>query len=122
MARNLLREGHEALRLNARACRDEATGTASTTSQLLIPDPTAADQSNAASDLALAGEIRRALVSDERLGMRAKNVVIVVRDGVVTMRGDVANVEQHQLVVARAVSVPGVVRIDDRIESKETSR
>jgi osmotically-inducible protein OsmY len=104
------------------ACRDEATGTASTTSHVLIPDPTATDQSNAASDLALAGEIRRALVSDERLGLRAKNVVLVVRDGVVTLRGDVANLEQHQLVVARAVSVPGVVRIDDRIESKETPR
>ena len=63
------------------ACRDETTGTASTTSHVLIPDPTATDQSNAASDLALAGEIRRALVSDERLGMRAKNVVLVVRDG-----------------------------------------
>lgn len=104
------------------ACRDETTGTASTTSHVLIPDPTATDQSNAASDLALAGEIRRALVSDERLGMRAKNVVLVVRDGVVTLRGEVANVHEHDLVVARAVSVPGVVRIDDRITPKETVR
>jgi osmotically-inducible protein OsmY len=102
------------------ACRDETTGTASTTSHVLITDPTAADQSNAASDLALAGEIRRALVADERLGMRAKNVVVVVRDGVVTLRGDVANRPEHHLVVARVVSMPGVVRIDDRIESKET--
>lgn len=104
------------------ACRDEMTGTASTTSHVLIPDPTAGDQSNAASDLALAGEIRRALVSDGRLGMRAKNVVVVVRDGVATLRGDVASLEEHQLVVARVVSVPGVVRLDDRIESKERSR
>lgn len=104
------------------ACRDEMTGTGSTTSHVLIPDPTAGDQSNAASDLALAGEIRRALVSDEQLGMRAKNVVVVVRDGVVTLRGEVASLSQHQRVVARAVSVPGVVRIDDRIESKETAR
>ena len=104
------------------ACRDEATGTASTTSHVLIPDPTATDQSNAASDLALAGQIRRTLVADERLGMRAKNVVIVVRDGVVTLRGDVADVQQHELIVARAVSVPGVTRIDDRITPKETSK
>ena len=110
------------LGLGLLACRDETTGTASTTSHVLIPDPTAADQSNAASDLALAGEIRRALVADERLGMRAKNVVVVVRDGVVTLRGDVATLQEHQLVVARAVSVPGVVRIDDRIGSKETAR
>jgi osmotically-inducible protein OsmY len=52
--------------------------------------------------------------------MRAKNVVVVVRDGVVTLRGDVANRPEHHLVVARVVSMPGVVRIDDRIESKET--
>lgn len=103
-------------------CRDELTGTASTTSHVLIPEPTAGDQSNAASDLALAGEIRRDLVADERLGMRAKNLVVVVRDGVVTLRGDVANLQQHQLVVARVASVAGVVRIDDRIESKETAR
>jgi osmotically-inducible protein OsmY len=104
------------------ACRDELTGTASTTSHVLIPDPTATDQSNARGDLALAGAIRRSLVADERLGLRAKNVVVVVRDGVVTLRGDVGTLQEHHLLVARVVSVPGVVRVDDRIESKETSR
>lgn len=104
------------------ACRDEMTGTASTTSHVLIPDPTAIDQSNAANDLALAGEVRRSLVGDARLGLRAKNVVVVVRDGVITLRGDVNSVEEHHDVVARVASVPGVVRIDDRIEPKETVR
>ena len=104
------------------ACRDETTGTAATTSHVLIPDPTAADQSNAPRDLALAGEVRRALVGDERHGLRAKSVVVVVRDGVVTLRGNVGSVEEHHAVVAQAVSVPGVVRIDDRIEPKEPLR
>lgn len=96
------------------ACRDDRASTAQTTSHVMIPDPTATDQSNDPNDLALAGEVRRKLVASDRLSMRAKSVVIVVRDGVVTMRGDVASASDHDELVARVVSVPGVVRIDDR--------
>lgn len=98
------------------ACRDDdRAGTTSTTSHVMIPEPTAADQSNEANDLALAGEIRRTLVTDEQIGLRGKNVVVVVRNGVVTLRGEVPTAAQHDRVVARVASVPGVVRLDDRI-------
>lgn len=99
------------------ACRDDdRASTTRTTSHVMIPEPSAVDQSNDPIDLALVGAVRRALVLDGQIGMRSKSVVLVVRDGVVTMRGDVPSVAEHERVVARVVSVPGVVRIDDRIE------
>lgn len=81
-------------------------------------EPTAQSQSNAAADLALLGSIRRTLVTDWRLSFRAKNAVLVVRDGVVTVRGSVANEADHDRLVARVVSTPGVVRIDDRLDKE----
>jgi len=95
-------------------CRDDRASTTSTTSHVVLADPTAGDQSNDPRDLALAGEVRRTMVMDTRLSMRAKSAVVVVRDGVVIVRGDVANQADHDQLVARVVSVPGVVRIDDR--------
>lgn len=106
--------------LASAACRgDDATGTATTTSHVLVAEPTAADQGNDPDDLALVGRIRRDLVLDRALSARAKNVVVVVRDGVATLRGEVPTRADHERVVARVVSVPGVVRVDDRLSSKE---
>lgn len=95
------------------ACRDDVTA------HVLIPEPTAIDQSNEPRDLAVVGRIRRDLIADRRLSARAKNIVVVVRDGVTTLRGDVASRGDHERVVARVVSVPGVVHVDDRLVSSE---
>jgi osmotically-inducible protein OsmY len=81
-------------------------------------DPTAGDQKNAPKDLALLGKVRRTLVTDWGLSFRAKNVVLVVSDGVVTVRGSVTSRAEHDMLVARIVSVPGVVRIDDRLDKE----
>ena len=99
----------------AAGCRDEATGETSTTSHVLVAEPTPLDQGNDPRDLERVGAVRRHLVSDAALSLRAKNAIVVVRDGVVTLRGDVLTRSDHDALVARVVSVPGVVRIDDRI-------
>ena len=99
------------------ACRDDHAGTATTTSHVMIPEPTAIDQSDEPRDRALVARIRRDLVLDRSLSVRAKSVVVVVRDGVATLRGDVPDRAEHDRVVALVVSVPGVVRVDDRLVS-----
>jgi osmotically-inducible protein OsmY len=97
------------LALASWGCRDERGDSA------LASEPTALDQSNDASDLTLVAQVRRKLVVDERLSLRAKNVIVIVRAGVVTLRGDVAGAADHDALVARVASVPGIVSIDDRI-------
>ena len=99
-----------ALALGASGCGGEREGDV-----VIVREPTALDQSNAPDDLALVGRVRRKLVVDERLSVRAKNVVVIVRGGVATLRGDVAGAAEHDAVVARVASVPGIVTIDDRI-------
>ncbi len=97
------------------ACRDaDKVGTTQTTGAE-IADPKAANQSNAPDDLELVRAVRQRLVSDRVISMRAKNAVVVVQDGVVTLRGDASDRVDHDLVIAKVISVPGVVRVDDRL-------
>lgn len=80
------------------------------------PETTAADQSEASDDLAITRHIRRAVVSYDGLSMSARNVVIVTRDGVVTLRGTVDNPNERVVVTQLARDATGVVRVEDRLE------
>lgn len=57
-------------------------------------DKTAIDQSNDPRDLQLTAEIRRRVVGDDTLSMRARNVTIITDQGVVTLRGAVASEDE----------------------------
>ncbi len=94
------------------SCRSSSS---SPTATVLEPEPTAIDQSMSERDRALVGEVRRRLVVDRGLSFSAKNVVVVVRDGVVTLRGHVRDEADHAALLSIVVSVPEVVRLDDRI-------
>jgi|GEM_PF-2797317 len=94
--------------------RTEQVGSTSTTGAE-IDDPRAHDQGNTREDLAVVREVRQRLVADGALGIGAKNAVVIVQDGVVTLRGTVADEVEHDLVIQKVVSVPGVVRVDDRL-------
>jgi osmotically-inducible protein OsmY len=105
------------------ACRDDDTVASSTVAtRASIARPTAADQSNRPEDLALVGRVRRRLVADPSLSFRAKNAVVVVREGVVTLRGDLISRVEHELVLDDVLRVPGVTRIDDRLTYAGLSR
>jgi hyperosmotically inducible protein len=80
---------------------------------------TATDQPATKEDVSLVRSVRRTLVADASLSMRAKNAVVVARDGVVTLRGNVADPVERKLVVVKVSAVPGVVRVDDRLSSEE---
>ncbi len=99
------------------ACKREGSEARTTTTGAgyEIVDPKAQHQSNAPDDLGLASDVRRRLVADDTLSARAKNIVVVVQDGVATLRGPVADRVEHDLVVQKIASVPGIVRLDDRL-------
>ena len=79
-------------------------------------EPTAADQSERADDLEITRHIRRAVVSYDGLSMSARNVVIVTRNGVVTLRGTVDTPNERVVVTQLARDATGVVRVEDQLE------
>lgn len=76
---------------------------------------TAADQGNGDTDIAITQQIRQAVVADDRLSFGAKNVTIITREGVVTLRGEVSAAESAVLQEI-ANGVEGVRRLDNQIE------
>jgi osmotically-inducible protein OsmY len=77
---------------------------------------TSGDQSNAKSDLEITQKIRRSVVADDSLSTNAQNVKIITAQGVVTLRGPVANVEEKAKIESTAQRVAGVKRVDNQIE------
>lgn len=67
----------------------------------------AAEQSNHSSDIAVTRNIRRALVKDKSLSVRAHNVTIITRDGKVTLKGQVGSEAEKQTVESTATHVAG---------------
>jgi hypothetical protein len=76
---------------------------------------TAADQGNGEADLSITRQIRQAVVADDRLSLSAKNITIVTREGVVTLRGEVDTTAEHAVLQEITNRVPGVRRLDDQV-------
>jgi hypothetical protein len=68
---------------------------------------TADQQKNNRSDLQLTAEIRRAIMKDKTLSTNAHNVKIIVRDGLVTLKGPVASQAEKDKVERNALDVLG---------------
>lgn len=80
---------------------------------------TPVDQSSEPNDLAITTRIREALIADGALGTDAKNVKVITINGQVTLRGPVANGEEHAKVVdiAKGIALPTQVRDELEMES-----
>lgn len=74
------------------------------------------DQSENAADREITAKVRKDVVADDNLGMKAKNVKIVTRDGHVTLRGVVEKPAERELVASYAMHAPGVRGVDNQIE------
>ena len=81
---------------------------------------TAQDQSESEADRKLTQEIRKAIVADDTLSTNAKNVKVVTINGVVTLRGPVANEQEKHKVASKANGIAGVKRVDNQLESTVT--
>ena len=78
--------------------------------------PTPPDQGNGSADIKTAAEIRRAVVGDSALSMDAKNVKIVVKDGLVTLRGPVKTEAERAEVERKAASIAGVTNVENHLD------
>ena len=79
-----------------------------------MPEPM--DQGTSETDMTITTVLRKAITSDETLSMNAKNVKIVTRDGVVTLRGPVETNAERAAIEAAANAVSGVRRVDSYLE------
>ena len=79
-----------------------------------VPEPM--DQGTSDVDMTITTVLRQAITKDEHLSMNAKNVKIITRDGVVTLRGPVESTAERAAIEAAANAVSGVRRVDSYLE------
>jgi osmotically-inducible protein OsmY len=77
---------------------------------------TPGDQGESEADRTITQRARQNVVGEDGLSVNAKNVKIITRSGVVTLRGPVASQAEKLSVVRLVRSVDGVQRVDDQLE------
>jgi len=79
-------------------------------------NPTADDQSQSAADLDLAKRIRQSIEADDSLSANGKNVKVVTRDGMVTLRGPVKNEAERKSIEDKAAQIAGAGKVQNQLE------
>ncbi len=74
------------------------------------------DQGKSKSDRNLTQRIRRAVVADHSLSTNAKNIKIISRRGMVTLRGPVKTEEERNKIVVKAQQIAGEKNVDNQLE------
>ncbi len=77
------------------------------------------DQSSEPQDLAITTRIREALTADSTLGTDAQNIKVITVNGQVTLRGPVANADEHAKVVEIAQGIALPTDVHDELEMKD---
>ena len=77
---------------------------------------TADQQANDKSDVELARQIRKAIVNDKTLSTNAHNVKVIVRGGMVTLKGPVNSAEEKQSVETKASQLAGADRVANELQ------
>jgi hyperosmotically inducible protein len=73
------------------------------------------DQGDSEADVERTREIRAAITSDDAMSMQARNVKVITRDGVVTLRGPVEDADERAAIEAIARQA-GAARVDNQLE------
>lgn len=81
--------------------------------------PNASDQSNTEAAVRLAAQIRRALVKDKSLSVRAHNITVIVKDGTITLRGIVDSSREKQAVHQKVHRIAGSMPLNDLLTAKQ---
>lgn len=74
------------------------------------------NQTESEADRAITQKIRQAIMADDSLSINAKNIKIVTMNGVVTLRGPVASLQEKDLITKKVTAIQGVVRVDNQLE------
>jgi hyperosmotically inducible periplasmic protein len=83
--------------------------------------PTADQQSNTRSDVAITRDIRRAIAEDEDLSTAAHNIKIITRQGEVTLKGPISSAPEKQAVEATAARVAGAGHVKSEVSVTDPS-
>ena len=75
------------------------------------------DQMNNKADLKITQEIRQALMKDE-FSMDAKNIKVITRNSVVTLRGPVKSAAELEKINIAVKAIPGIKSIDNQLQVK----
>ncbi|MGZ4957470.1 BON domain-containing protein [Methylobacter sp.] len=76
------------------------------------------DQKETKKDIKITAKIRQAVVRDKSLSVDAQNAKIITRNGVVTLRGPVANEAESLKLQEVAKKMRGVVQVNNQLENK----
>lgn len=74
------------------------------------------DQGTSDSDIAITRAVRQDVTDNDAFSTNAKNVKIITRDGVVTLRGPVETADEKAQIGALAARPEGVRSVDNQIE------
>jgi hyperosmotically inducible protein len=72
-------------------------------------------------DREVARKIRRAVVTDKSLSIRAHNIKIIAKNGMVTLKGVVRSEQEKSAITARAIEIAGANNVKDEITVKPRS-
>ena len=75
------------------------------------------DQKENKKDIKITSRIRQAVVRNKALSIDAQNAKIITRDGLVTLRGSVANEAEKIKLQHIAQKTKGVVQVDNQLEN-----
>ena len=71
-----------------------------------------------AKDREVARKIRRAVVTDKSLSVRAQNIKIIAKNGTVTLKGVVRSDQEKTAITAKAIQIAGANNVKDEITVK----
>jgi len=79
---------------------------------------TADQQKETAADRELAQKIRKSIVGDKSLSTYGHNVKVIVRNGVVTLKGPVQSEDEKKNIGAKAADVAGADKVQNELTVK----
>lgn len=79
---------------------------------------TADQQKETAADRELAQKIRKSIVDDKSLSSYGHNVKVIVRDGVVTLKGPVQSEDEKKSIGSKAADVAGADKVQNQLTVK----
>ena len=77
---------------------------------------TTGDQSQSAADLDLVKKVRQAIEADDTLSANGKNVKVITRDGMVTLRGPVKDENERKSIGDKATMIAGEGKVQNLLE------
>lgn len=78
---------------------------------------TPGDQGGSEADRTVTQQVRQGVMAQDALSTTGKNVKIITRDGVVTLRGPVKTPQERETIASIAQRVNGVKRVDNQLET-----